>query len=173
MTPLNNLSQLRQQVVRQLKNSVLKSASLIKPMASQTFDSYPEASSQFCDDLRSDTGSSNSSILTAVCLVGVPRSMTRPDVHEGLKRFLSGWGLRNIKVFAVLSAPENNDESEFDLGHFRVNESRVESSLKESGYVYICLEFEGILHIIPRSCPCRLFDYAECNLIMRHKKSKS
>jgi len=121
--------ELRQAVLTKLRHAALNTTLLLRPTIPQSFDSYPEASSHFCDDV---IGSSKAPLLTAVCLVGVPRSMTRPDVHEGLKRFLLGWGIRDAKVFAVLSAPNNDEASEFDHGHFDVNASGVEALLQTS-----------------------------------------
>ena len=132
VSPLNRSVELRQLILTTLRYSVLKTTSLIRPTISQSFDANPEASSQFCDDIQSDTGISNASVLTAVCLVGVPRSMTRLEVQRGLQRFLSGWGLRNIKLFAVLSAPNKDEVAEFDFGHLFANESDVESLLHSS-----------------------------------------
>ena len=53
---------------------------------------------------------------TAVCLVGTPRTMLRPDVLFGLRsRLLAGWGGgRSTKVFAVLadSTPAGAEEGQ-------------------------------------------------------------
>jgi hypothetical protein len=73
-----------------------------KQMKSSSFIDFPEASDKFCDD-NSDPSVSGPPLKTAVCLVGVPRTMIRPDVRDSfLHRFLAGWGLRSLSVFAVL-----------------------------------------------------------------------
>ncbi len=50
-----------------------------------------------------DVGSGSTALHTAVCLVGVPRTMTREIVLKSLRRrFLSGWGLNEVTVFVLL-----------------------------------------------------------------------
>lgn len=48
---------------------------------------------------------------TAVCLVGVPRVLTRPDVATSLQyRFMAGWGFSEITLFALLVDDDLSNE---------------------------------------------------------------
>lgn len=73
-----------------------------KQMKTSSFIDFPGASDKFCDE-NFDHTENEPPLKTAVCLVGVPRTIIRPDVRESfLHRFLAGWGLRSLSLFAVL-----------------------------------------------------------------------
>lgn len=66
-----------------------------------SYESSPEAVSQFCDGKHGVFPTHN---LVAVCLVGLPRSFERKEFRDALRlRFLSGLGSHNAEVFAVFS----------------------------------------------------------------------
>ena len=66
-----------------------------------SFVEDPSATSTFCADYIKLPR--RSAPRTAVCLVGVPRTMVRADVRDGfLYRFLAGWGSSTVSIFAVL-----------------------------------------------------------------------
>jgi hypothetical protein len=71
-------------------------------MKSSSFIDFPGATDKFCHD-NNDPSHVGPPMKTAVCFVGVTRTMNRPDVSESfLYRFLAGWGLRSLSIFAVL-----------------------------------------------------------------------
>jgi len=81
----------------------------------------PFASARFCRaQCEAVQDSENQGILrsweprTAVCLVGMARTMARPDVRDGLRfNLLAGWGDRHRGLFAVI-ARNTTDEAEPD-----------------------------------------------------------
>ena len=71
-------------------------------MEKSSFIKFPGASDEFCQD-NNDSTDVGPPLKTAVCFVGISRTMLRPDVRESLLyRFLAGWGLQTLSVFAVL-----------------------------------------------------------------------
>lgn len=70
-----------------------------------SFVSNPNAVDELCDAAVENTTKKATfhRPKTAVCLVGVPRTIARRDVRDSLMyRFLSGWGLRGLQIFSVL-----------------------------------------------------------------------
>lgn len=86
------------------------------------FASDPFASSRFCkaqciavqDSKKASAGDRSWEPRTAVCLVGMVRTMTRPDVRDGFRfNLLAGWGDRRRGLFVVI-ARNAKDEAEPD-----------------------------------------------------------
>jgi len=79
-------------------------------MKSSSFIDFPDAPDKFCRD-NSDPLHVGPPSKTAVCFVGVTRTMNRPDVSESfLYRFLAGWGLRSLSLFAVLVKTDSTSQ---------------------------------------------------------------